>query len=240
MSENTEPEGTEAISFYREAITLLNKHEIPFMIGGGMAMFHYTGIARQTKDIDVFCKSSTYPAILKMFSQEGFETELTDVRWLAKVFRHPHYMDIIFNTVNNICVVDDLWLTHAQPGLYEGIPVQFVPAEELAWCKIFVQNRERFDGADVNHLLLKQGKNFDWQRLLMRLDHHWHLLLAQLIIFQFVYPADFMSIIPKWLFDELMTRANDQYLLPTPQELVCRGPIIDQTQYQVDIKEWNY
>lgn len=229
-----------ALSFYTEAIALLNQHEIPFMLGGGMAMFHYTGIVRETKDIDIFCKSSTYPAILKLFAQHGFDTELTDVRWLAKVFRQQHYMDIIFNTVNNICVVDDLWLEHAPSGQYEGLDVRFVPAEELAWCKIFVQNRERYDGANVNHLFLKQGKDFDWKRLLYRLDHHWHLLLSQILIFQFVYPADFMEIVPRWLFDELMARAQDQYQLPTPQEHVCRGPIIDQTQYQIDIKEWNY
>jgi hypothetical protein len=88
--------------------------------------------------------------------------------------------------------------------------------------------------------LLKYGKKLDWQRLLMRMDQHWHVLLAQLLLFQFVYPADFHDIIPKWLFDELMNRAQDQYKLPSAVEKVCRGPLLDQTQYGIDIKEWNY
>ncbi len=62
-----------------------------------------------------------------------------------------------------------------------------------------MQNRERFDGADVNHLMLKQGKSMDWKKILYRLDQHWHLLLAEIILFQFVYPADYHDIIPKWL-----------------------------------------
>jgi hypothetical protein len=37
-----------------------------------------------------------------------------------------------------------------------------------------------------------------------------------------------------------MRRAYEQYDLPPSQEKVCRGPVIDQTQYEIDIKEWNY
>ena len=119
-------------------------------------------------------------------------------------------------------------------------PVRFLPAEELIWCKIYVQNRERFDGADVNHVILKTGRNLDWKRILSRMDQHWHLLLAQILIFQFVYPADYAELIPKWLFDELMRRAHEQYDVPPSVARICRGPIIDQTQYGVDIKEWGY
>src|SRR5205814_10674936 len=62
----------------------------------------------------------------------------------------------------------------------------------------------------------------------------------QILMFQFVYPADYHDIIPKWLFDELINRATEQYDLPPSLEKVCRGPVIDQTQYCTDIKEWNY
>ncbi len=171
---------------------------------------------------------------------KGFQTELTDVRWLAKIFRDGNYIDIIFDTVNNICKVDDTWYEHAAEGEYQDIAIQYIPAEELIWCKLYVQNRERYDGADINHLLLKYGKELDWKRLLFRMDQHWHLLLSQLLIFQFVYPADYREIIPEWLFNELMERAKEQYDLPPAIEKVCRGPVIDQTQYEVDIKLWNY
>jgi len=236
----TEEQKTEARSFYQEALALLNGNGIDFMLGGGFATFHYTGIHRDTKDLDVFCKSSEYPKILKLFAEKGYRTELTDVRWLAKVFKDDYFIDIIFDTVNNICRVDDTWFAHASEGEFAGTTVRFIPAEELVWCKVYVQNRERYDGADVNHILVKYGKQLDWKRLLSRLDQHWHLLLMQLLSFQFVYPSDFHEIIPRWLFDELMSRAHEQYDLPSPMERVCRGPIIDQTQYEIDIKEWGY
>jgi hypothetical protein len=233
-------EKTEAVLFYLQVLETLQHHSLNFMLGGGVAMYHYTGIERDVKDLDIFCKTSEYAQILKILADEGYETELTDIRWLAKIFKDGHYIDIIFDTVNNICNVDDTWYTHAVTGTYEGLPVSYMPAEELIWCKIYVQNRERYDGADVNHLLLKQGKNLDWDRLFSRLDRHWQLLLAQLLLFQFVYPADYQDIIPRWLFDTLMERAREQYEIPAPVEKVCRGPIIDQTQYEVDIRNWNY
>jgi hypothetical protein len=236
----TEEQKLEARSFYQEALVLLNESGIDYMLGGGFATFHYTGIHRDTKDLDVFCKSTGYPKILKLFAEKGYRTELTDVRWLAKVFKVDYFIDIIFDTVNNICRVDDAWFTHASEGELAGEAVRFIPAEELVWCKIYVQNRERYDGADVNHVLLKYGKRLDWKRLLSRLDQHWHLFLMQLLSFQFVYPSDFHEIIPRWLFDELMARAHEQYDLPSPMERVCRGPIIDQTQYEIDIRDWGY
>ena len=230
----------EAQEFYQSSLELLLENNINFMIGGGFALYHYTGIVRDTKDMDIFCKPSEYPKILKLFADHGYETQVYDVRWLAKVHRDEHYIDVIFNTVNNICLVDDAWYDNAPHSEVFGVPVKIVPAVELVWCKLYVQNRERYDGSDINHILLKQGRKLDWKRLLSRIDPHWHLLLMQLLQFQFVYPSEYRDIIPEWLFKELMRRAQEQYDLPAPYEKVCRGPVIDNTQYEIDIKDWNY
>ncbi|MGI8598756.1 MAG: nucleotidyltransferase [Chitinophagaceae bacterium] len=236
----TEEQKKESQAFYRKALDLLEESGSDFMLGGAFAMFQYTGIYRDTKDLDVFCKPSEYPAILKHFASKGFETDLYDVRWLAKVYHGEYFIDIIFNTVNNICTVDDSWYEHATEGEFIGKKVKFISAEDLFWCKSYVHNRERFDGADINHLILKRGKELNWERVLFRMEQHWHILLSEIIMFQFVYPSEFHDIIPKWLFDELMSRAQDQYELPPPREKVCRGPIIDNTQYKIDVMEWGY
>lgn len=236
----TEEDKQKSQAFYREALELLDESGIPYMLGGAFAIFHYTGLFRDTKDLDVFMKPADYPRALKFFAEKGFEAQVYDVRWLAKVYKGEYFIDFIFSTVNNICHVDDSWFERAPEGLFCDRQVKFLPAEELIWCKSYVWNRERFDGADINHVLLKCGKNLDWKHLLDRLDPHWHILLAEIIMFQFVYPSEFAEIIPKWLFDELMCRAREQYELPPPYERVCRGPMIDNTQYSVDVKQWNY
>lgn len=226
--------------FYRETLALLRECGEEFLVGGGFAFCFYTGIARYTKDLDIFCRSSQVPRVLQFFAQRGYRVEQTDVRWLAKVFKDDHFMDIIFDSPNNICSVDDTWFQHSTAAAFEGIPVRLIPVEELIWCKTFVQNRERFDGADVNHLLVRQGMHLDWHRLLFRLDRHWQLLLAELLIFQFIYPSAFQEIVPRKLMEELLQRAAQQYDIPPTVEKICRGPLIDQTQYATDILDWHY
>ncbi|MBS7563651.1 nucleotidyltransferase [Mucilaginibacter sp. Bleaf8] len=229
-----------AYAFYQEALVLLEESEIPFMLGGAFAIFHYSGIYRETKDLDVYCKSSDCPRIMKYFSDRGYETQFTDARWLAKIFKGEYFIDLIFDTVNNICTVDDSWFERAVDASFFEKDVKLLPPEELIWSKIYVQNRERYDGADINHLLVQYGDNLDWNQLMFRMDQHWQLLLAQLMSFQFVYPADYQQKVPRWVYDELLRRAHEQLDLPAATEKVCRGPMIDQTQYSVDIKDWDY
>ncbi len=65
----TEEQRKEAHAFYREALDLLHESKSNFMLGGAFAMFNYTGIYRDTKDLDVFCKPSEYPKIMKHFAE---------------------------------------------------------------------------------------------------------------------------------------------------------------------------
>ncbi len=237
----TNEEYNKTAMFYKQLLLLLKDSGIPFMIGGSFAVFEYTGTTRETKDMDIYCIPQDYPAILKFFAAKGYETQLTDVRWLAKVFDEDgRFIDIIFDTVNNICRIDATWFARAYDAVVFDIQVKLIAPEHLLWGKMYVMNRERYDGADVNHLILKQGKALDWHFLKQLMEPNWHLLLSYLLLFQFVYPADHLELVPRWLFDELIDRAKEQYDLPPPQEKVCRGPWIDQTQYQVDVKEWNY
>lgn len=227
-------------AFYKEALQLLTDSKVPFLLGGAFATFHYTGLTRNTKDLDIFVKTVDFPQVLKLFADKGYTTKLHDVRWIAKIFRGSFFIDLIFSSVNNICSVDDSWFEYAHDGEFDGIKVKVIPPEEHIWCKSYIWNRERFDGADINHILLKCGRQLDWKRLYKRLEQHWHLLLAEIIMFQFVYPSEYRDIIPRWLFNDLIERAQGQYDLPPSMEKVCRGPMVDSTQYSTDVKEWNY
>ncbi|MDX5437014.1 MAG: nucleotidyltransferase family protein [Pontibacter sp.] len=228
-----------AHDFYREALGIMAESNTDFMVGGGFALRLYTDIMRDTKDLDVFCKASDTPRILKAFKEHEYETELTDARWLAKAISGEHFMDIIFNNPGNHCAVDDSWFERSTQSELLGVKVKVIPAEALIWSKLYVQNRERYDGADINHIILRYGDRLDWQWLWQHMDIHWQLLLAQLLSFQFVYPSE-RDRIPKWLFDELLRRAQEQFEMPPTKEKICRGPLIDQTQYATDVTEWDY
>lgn len=228
-----------AHDFYREALGILAQSKIDFLVGGGFALRLYTDIMRDTKDLDIFCRSGDCPKILKVFKEHGFETELTDARWLAKAISGPNFMDIIFNNPGNHCAVDDTWFEKSVKCELLDMKMRVIPAETLIWSKLYVQNRERYDGADINHIILRYGKKLDWKWLWMHMETHWQLVLQQFMSFMFVYPSE-RDLIPKWLYDELLERAKEQYEMPAPVEKICRGPLIDQTQYATDITNWEY
>ena len=57
--------------------------------------------------------------------------------------------------------VDDAWFPRSEPVQLFGVNVRVAPAEELLWSKAFVMERERFDGADIQHIILACGDRLD-------------------------------------------------------------------------------
>jgi hypothetical protein len=225
--------------FYSEALKILNQSEIPYLVGGGLAVHIYAGIQREVHDLDIFCKAGDAQRIMKLFMDKEFQSQVIDPRWISKVYKNDDFVDLIFNSVNSLCPVDDSWFTHAQDKELFGVNTKVVGPEELIWCKIYIQDRTHFDWPDINHLILKQGKNIDWKHVLNRLEQHWPLLLGGLLNFRFVYPFD-IEIVPKWLMEELIERLKDQIDLPAMQGQVCLGPLLSQRDYVVDVEQWGY
>ena len=225
--------------FFRRALIILNESGIPIMVGGAYALERYTGVARQTKDIDVFVKPGDVRRTLEVLSEAGFGTELTDPMWIAKAFHEGFLMDIIFCSGNRLSVVDDLWLAHAPRDEVLGVPVKLCPVEETLWSKMFIMERERFDGADVAHILLRRGRELDWDRLLLRMDEHWEILAAHVILFDFIYPGD-RDAIPERVRAKLNHRLERKDCSATHAERLCRGPLLSRAQYHVDLEQWGY
>src|SRR5690606_15281576 len=113
------------------------------------------------------------------------------------------------------------------------------PVEETIWSKAYIMERERFDGADVAHLILARGETMDWQRLLTRFGEHWRLLLAHLVMFEFIYPDD-ANRIPRWLMEILRERMIDDESLDLPSDKLCGGTLLSREQYLNDVSSWGY
>lgn len=229
----------EAEVFYREALACLKRSGVPFLLGGAYALAHYTGIIRRTKDLDIFIRPADCGRALQAFDAEGFLTEITDVEWLAKASREPHFVDIIFSSGNAIATVDDGWFEHAESARTLGWDVKVAPVEETIWSKAFVMERDRFDGADVLHLILKQGRSIDWDRLLERMGEDWPVLFAHLVLFQYCYPSE-RETVPSWVLEALQERLREERERGNLPERLCRGPRISRVQYRTDIYEWSF
>lgn len=232
------PPLTEAETFYQNALQTLSASKIHFMVGGTYSIKKYTGIARPTKDLDIFCKAGDYPKLIKLFQEQGFKTTLHDSRWIAKVYKNNHYVDLIYGTPSGMWQVDDSWFKNASYTKILGVRVRVIPPEEMILARIYVQSRDRYDGADINHIILKHGAKLNWKKILNFMESHWELLYSQIMNFRFVYPSE-RGIIPKWLMAELNQRVEHQLNLPIPKDKTSRGPLLSHDQYQVDAK-WGF
>jgi hypothetical protein len=223
--------------FYREGIRLLNRAEVPFLVGGAYALAERTGVVRHTKDFDVFLRKEDVGRGLRAFVRAGFRTEMTFGHWLAKAF-HPDgdFIDFIFSSGNGVCKIDEDWFERSSPATFRGEPVRLCPVEETIWCKAFICERERFDGADVNHMILACGRELDWKHLLTRFGPHWRMLLAHLITFGFVYPGE-REAVPAWVMAELTRRLSEE--APGDPD-TCNGPLLSRTQYRRDLEQHGY
>jgi len=139
-----------AHSFYLRALHSLHHADIDFLVGGAYALEHYTGISRDTKDLDVFVRPEDCERVLAAFAESGFDTELTFPHWLGKARAGSEMVDVIFSSGNGCARVDDEWFQHGVADEVMGVPVRLIPVEEMIWSKGLIMERERFDGADVN------------------------------------------------------------------------------------------
>ncbi len=49
--------------FYVNALAVLAEAKVPYLLGGAYALAHYTGIARHTKDLDLFVRPADAPRL---------------------------------------------------------------------------------------------------------------------------------------------------------------------------------
>ncbi len=228
-----------AESFYRDALRELLVAEVPFLVGGASALRYHTGIERATKDFDIFVRPADVARVLAVLERAGYRGELTFPHWLGKVFSGDDFLDVIFSSASAISEVDDEWFRHAPEAQALDLTVKFCPAEETIWSKAFIMERERYDGADIAHILLAQGESLDWPRLLRRFWQHWRVLLSYLILFGFIYPGE-RDRVPDWVMTHLLDRLRRDRYDGQAGERVCQGTLLSWSQYLVDVQKWCY
>jgi hypothetical protein len=230
---------TPSRAFYREAMEVLNRAGVPFLVGGAFAFLHQAGIDKSTKDFDIFVRPGDVQRVLEACAAAGYQAELVFPHWLAKIRSREAFVDVIFSSGNGLAQVDDGWFEHARIRQVLGMEVKIAPAEESIWSKAFVMERERYDGADVAHIILAHGEKLDWHRILDRFGPHWRVLLSHLVLYGFIFPSA-RSKVPVWVMEELLQRFQAEVHAPDEPDPVCYGTLLSWSQYLGDVMSGNF
>jgi len=239
VTSSYEPEFTKSqAALYREVLLLFNEHQIPYTVSGAFALQQHTGIWRVTKDLDLFLTSETVPAALRLLRERGYHCEVCDPVWLAKAHRDDFFVDMITGMSNAAITVNDSWIARARPAVVVGVETRVLAPEELIASKVFVTRCERFDGADIVHVIYGTPGQLDWERLFELVGEHWEMLLCSLVLFRYVYPAQ-THYVPNWVWQELLTRLMKEIKQPNPSARF-RGSLVDDKMFAIDINEWGF
>jgi hypothetical protein len=223
-------------SLFREVLSVLEEKGIPYAVSGAFALRQHTGISRFTKDLDVFLSATQVPMALACLCERGFVCEVCDPVWLAKAHRDEFFVDLITGMSNAAITVDPSWIERAHPATIVGVETRVLAPEELVASKLFVTRRERFDGADIAHVIYGASGDFDWNRLLQLAGEHWEILLWALVLFRYVYPAH-SDYVPASLWQDLLSRYMHLVAHPDPNT-PFRGSLIDENMFAIDVREW--
>lgn len=225
--------------FYHDALERLVAAQVPFLVGGAYGLSWMTGIAPRTKDLDLFVLPRDCDQLLDVLRGAGYAVEIAFPHWLAKVRCGRETIDVIFSSGNGEAAVDEEWFARSVAAEVCGVPVRLCPIEETIWSKAFIMERERFDGADILHLLRAAAERIDWPHLVQRFALHWPVLLVHLLLFGYVYPGE-RHRLPAELVSELLARTARDWGAPPPDPRLCRGPLLSRAQYLVDVADWGY
>jgi hypothetical protein len=236
VSSSTPPKfALEQEELFRDVLRLMNEKQVPYVVSGAFALQKHTGIWRDTKDLDLFLPAENLKQALEYLKEAGFECEICDV-WLAKARHNGYFVDLITGMSNAVIMVNRSWVDRSVPAEVLGVPTRVLAAEELLASKLFVLFRERFDGADMAHIIFGTEGRLDWNRLLDLVGEHWELLFSVVVMFHYIYPTS-GEFVPKEVWQEFMERLQRELVNPSTKT-DFRGSLLDEKMFAIDVKEW--
>ena len=221
---------------FQDVLRTLEQHRLPCAVSGAFALRHHTEIWRTTKDLDLFLTADAASRALDLLCDAGFQCEVCDPVWLAKAHRDGFFVDLITGMSNATLRVRESWIARSLPALVVGVPTRILAAEELLASKLFVTRRERFDGADIAHIVYATRGKLDWNRILELAGPDWEILLWALLFFRYAYPAQ-CRYVPLLVWAELINGLMSGLVNQDPAARF-RGSLLDDKMFAIDVKDW--
>lgn len=166
-----------------EAVTTLDRAEIPHAVMGGVAMA-MLGRPRWTQDVDIFVRPSDATRALAALGDAGFETQETNPLWLYKAIKQGVLVDVLFRSSGDI-YLDEEMIERRITLEFHGLALRVVPPEDMLVIKALAATEETprhwYDA-----LSLIPTSELDWDYVLRRAQRGPRRVLSLLVYAQSV------------------------------------------------------
>lgn len=193
-------------TLYRQALHTVRALDVPYALGGGLAVSFYCGLWRPSKDLDLYVLPQDAPRVSQALLDSGladyFDRKPYDRSWIFRATRGDAIVDVIWALANGAGSVERRWLTGGGRAQLDGEELPLLAPEEILWSKLHVLQRDRCDWPDLLNLLYAAGPQLHWARVLHLLAGDERLLGGLLMTFSWLAPRRAQQL-PDWLWPRL-------------------------------------
>jgi predicted enzyme related to lactoylglutathione lyase len=163
-----EPTFEEMVDAMKDAVAVMQTHDIPFVLGGGLAAWARGG-PRSEHDVDLLIREQDADEALAAFEEAGMRTERPPEGWLVKAF-HPNgtLVDLIYSPAGGP-ITDDT-IERAPVIEVMALRLRVSSLEDLMTTKLLALNEQEPDFGGVLELARALREQVDWEDVRVRTE----------------------------------------------------------------------
>ena len=156
------------VSALRAAVPVLRRAEIPFLLGGSMAVWAYGG-PEPTKDLDLMLREQDAERALGALAAAGMRTEHPPEEWLVKAWHGDVLIDLIHGP-RGLPITDEVLDRGAERNL-SALRVPVMALEDVLATKLLSLDEHQLDLSWLLQISRAVREQVDWEALHSRTEH---------------------------------------------------------------------
>ena len=156
------------IDALRAAVPVLHAAEIPFLLGGSMAVWAYGGPEPVT-DLDLMVRPQDARRAQEALVAAGFRGEDPPEEWLLKAWHGDVLVDLIFGP-RGVPIDDDVLARGSERSL-SAIRLRVMSLEDVLTSKLLALDEHQLDMSYLLQLVRAVREQVDWEALRRRTGH---------------------------------------------------------------------
>lgn len=161
-----EPTFEELIQAMKDAVGVLQRAEIPFVLGGGLSAWARGG-PRSEHDVDFLVRPEDVETALSAFETEGWETDRPPEGWLVKAWhQNGSLVDLIYNPASGP-ITDDL-IERAPLAEVMAVRVHVSTLEDVMVSKLAALTEQEPDFGALLEWTRALREQIDWSEVRAR------------------------------------------------------------------------
>ena len=155
------------IDALRAAVPALHEAEVPFLLGGSMAVWAYGG-PEPVKDLDLMVRPEDAERAQQVLARAGFRAEDPPEEWLLKAFYGDVLVDLIFSP-RGVPITDDV-LERGRERSVMALRVRVMAPEDVFVSKLLALDEHQLDLSYLLQLTRAIREQVDWEDVRRRTD----------------------------------------------------------------------